>query len=64
MPSSQSAVIIGSQWPDRKLGKPWTCGVSRKLIDRQPFLPTRWISSTARSMSHIGMMPWGMKRPG
>ena len=39
-----SACSIGSQWPDRKLGKPWAWGASRKLIDRQPFLPMRWTS--------------------
>jgi hypothetical protein len=62
--SSQMALNIGSQWPERKLGKPCTWGVSRKLIDRQPFVPSRWTSAAARSMSHIGTMPCGMKRPG
>ena len=55
---------IGSQWPDRKLGKPCACGASRKLIARQPFLAMRLTSATARSTSHIGTMPSGMKRPG
>ena len=43
--SSQIAANIGSQCPDRKLGNPCTCGVSRKLIERQPFFPSRCTSS-------------------
>ena len=62
--SSTSASSIGSQWPDRKLGQPCECGASRKLIARQPFFAMRLTSATARSMSHIGTMPSGMKRPG
>ena len=62
--SSQIAFSIGSQWPDMKLGSPYTWGVSRKLIDRQPFLPSRCISSAARSGSQFGTMPRGMNRPG
>ena len=47
-----------------KLGRPSTCGVSGNVMDRQPFAPMRWISSTASSGSHIGMIPRGMNRSG
>ncbi len=62
--SSQIAFSIGSQCSDMRLGRPYTCGVSRKLIDRQPFLPMRCTSSAATSGSQLGTMPRGMNRPG
>ena len=62
--SSQIACNIGSQCPDRKLGRPYTCGVSRKLIERQPFLANRRVSAAASSGSQFGTMPSGMNRSG
>ncbi len=64
VPVSSQAAMIGSQYPENRLGRPIRWGRSGRVTDRNPRSAFRRISAAPRSGSVRKVMPQGMMRSG